>query len=85
MQEEVIQRFENMLGNKSNKSSADGSSSKSEKSDLNDQNENLEDFLQVRVRVLEEQLQTNARNAAAEISALKMRVFELEMKESLNS
>lgn len=33
----------------------------------------------VRVRVLEQQLERNAREAAAEISALRMRVDELEL------
>jgi hypothetical protein len=33
----------------------------------------------VRVRVLEQQLERNARDAAAEISALRMRVTELEL------
>lgn len=35
-------------------------------------------LLAVRVRVLEEQLTTNAREAASEIGRLKMRILELE-------
>lgn len=36
--------------------------------------------LSVRTKVLEEQLATNAREAAAEISALRLRVAELELR-----
>ncbi|EEY56955.1 uncharacterized protein PITG_10502 [Phytophthora infestans T30-4] len=35
-------------------------------------------LLRVRVQVLEQQLQTNARQAAAEMSALRLRILELE-------
>lgn len=44
--------------------------------------ETREILLRVRVQVLEQQLQTNARDAAAEMSALRMRILELETAES---
>ncbi|KAE9034161.1 hypothetical protein PR003_g8973 [Phytophthora rubi] len=44
--------------------------------------ETREALLRVRVQVLEQQLQTNAREAAAEMSALRMRILELETAES---
>jgi hypothetical protein len=80
MQEEVIRQFEAMVG------SPQGPSIKEADSELNSKNvnqkekESIESFLAVRVKILEDQLRTNAKAAASEISELKMRIFELEMR-----
>ncbi|RLN55589.1 hypothetical protein BBJ28_00008675 [Nothophytophthora sp. Chile5] len=76
LKEKVIRQFEQTVAQQS----AAASNLQQPPTDDEDGGaETHEALLRVRVQVLEQQLQTNARDAAAELSALRMRVFELEL------
>ncbi|KAG6591122.1 uncharacterized protein IUM83_11272 [Phytophthora cinnamomi] len=85
MQEKVIRQFEQTVAQQSTEAPERSPRQRVpgvERLDTNDADsggsETREALLRVRVQVLEQQLQTNAREAAAEISALRMRILELE-------
>lgn len=95
LQEKVIRQFEDAVSLESaeeftKRTGRSSSSSAShalalarttEEEGADDNKEHCSDaLLTVRVRVLEEQLTTNAREAASEIGRLKMRILELELR-----
>lgn len=75
MQEKVIQQFEQTVATQVNPTLVE---TKNERSCDPTATESIEEMLRLRVRVLEEQLQTNARQAAKEISEMRMRLYHLE-------
>ncbi|KAE9343367.1 hypothetical protein PF008_g9717 [Phytophthora fragariae] len=87
MQEKVIRQFEQTVAQQSAEI-PERSPPRQRATDANQPatdssgSETREALLLVRVQVLEQQLQTNAREAAAEMSALRMRILELETAES---
>jgi hypothetical protein len=90
MQEKVIRQFEQAVAQQSAEASqrspmrqyAPGAEQPDAAGEDSGGRETREALLRVRVQVLEQQLQTNAREAAAEMSALRMRILELETAES---
>lgn len=93
MQEKVIQQFEQAIAQQSREvpetCSRNGQVSVAEQPNASDRDtsdiETQEALLQVRVQVLERQLETNARQAASEMNALRMRILELETAERRHS
>lgn len=75
MQERVIQQFEQTVATQAEPMLLQETKSQLRSSDPS---ESAEEMLRLRVQVLEEQLQTNARQAAKEISELRMRLYHLE-------
>ncbi|KAG6971993.1 hypothetical protein JG688_00004187 [Phytophthora aleatoria] len=87
MQEKVIRQFEQTVAQQSTETPERPSirqhAPETDTPDIDGgDSETREALLRVRVQVLEQQLQTNAREAAAEMSALRLRILELEMAES---
>lgn len=83
MQEKVIRQFEQTVAQQSAEAPERSPPRQHEPLDSSNNgdsngSETREALLRVRVQVLEQQLQTNAREAAAEMSALRMRILELE-------
>ncbi|KAG1686657.1 hypothetical protein DVH05_006387 [Phytophthora capsici] len=83
VQEKVIRQFEQTVAQQSTKipdrPARDQHLPGAETPETNGEGtETQEALLRVRVQVLEKQLQTNAREAAAEISSLRLRILELE-------
>ncbi|KAL4154619.1 hypothetical protein PRNP1_006737 [Phytophthora ramorum] len=87
MQEKVIRQFEQTVAQQSaevpERPSPRQLAPGTEQLDADSgDSETREALLRIRVRVLEQQLQTNARTAATEMSALRMRILELESRRS---
>ncbi|KAG2785771.1 hypothetical protein PC129_g13120 [Phytophthora cactorum] len=87
MQEKVIRQFEQTVAQQSTETPERPSirqhAPETDTPDIDGgDSETREALLRVRVQVLEQQLQTNAREAAAEMSALRLRILELETAES---
>ncbi|ETK79430.1 hypothetical protein L915_14714 [Phytophthora nicotianae] len=83
MQEKVIRQFERTVAQQSTempeRSSIRQHAPGTEMPDIDGGDcETREALLRVRVQVLEQQMQTNAREAATEISSLRLRILELE-------
>ncbi|KAG7382778.1 hypothetical protein PHYPSEUDO_004352 [Phytophthora pseudosyringae] len=89
MQEKVIRQFEQTVAQQSIEiperpslgQHAPGAKMPETGDEGSSGSETREALLRVRAQVLEQQLQTNAREAAAEMSALRLRILELETAE----
>lgn len=75
VQEKVIRQFEQTVAMQT----APKAASPRRQHEDQTEKQTRDEAMGVRVRVLEQQLKTNAREAAAEISALRLRVAELEV------
>lgn len=74
----MIQQFEQTVATQADPTLLPENKSRQRSSDLAAASDSAEEMLRLRVRVLEEQLQTNARQASKEISELRMRLYHLE-------
>ncbi|OWZ14746.1 hypothetical protein PHMEG_00011727 [Phytophthora megakarya] len=84
LKEKVIRQFEQTVAQQSTEipdRSTQSQHAPTEQLEIANSSDTREGLLHVRVQVLEQQLQTNARDAATEISALRMRILELETVE----